>query len=234
MGRVGLEPKRETRLTCDDAETTDIATRFHPAASPSIPLGWGSVRRSPHPCRSAQPHFCPAEVEGVRLGGPTDHVRAARGFHSPSSSPAPTICGDVLQPSAVSGSIVPMSAARVGHGLDQTADGTTCSDGPPRELRRAWRTTPHGVRQGSYRAGTRRDSYVGRTRCRAPLSAAQKRRALQHPDDFTRSTATLKELRNRSGDWEAPSAWKGRRLLPRYQRQLGPCENVRGSQALAS
>lgn len=48
VGRVGLEPIRVTALTCDDAETTDIATRFQPAASSSIPLGWRSVRRSPH------------------------------------------------------------------------------------------------------------------------------------------------------------------------------------------
>lgn len=48
VGRVGLEPKTVTPLTCDDAETTDKAARFHPATSSSIRLEWGSVRRSPH------------------------------------------------------------------------------------------------------------------------------------------------------------------------------------------
>lgn len=54
VGRVGLEPIRVTALTCGDAETTDIATRFYPGASPSIRLERGSVRRSPHrPPRSS-------------------------------------------------------------------------------------------------------------------------------------------------------------------------------------
>lgn len=38
VGRVGLEPKRVTPLTCDDTEMADIVTRFHPAASRSIRL----------------------------------------------------------------------------------------------------------------------------------------------------------------------------------------------------
>lgn len=45
VGRVGLEPISVTPLTCEDAETTDTATRFHPAAIPSIPPGWESVGR---------------------------------------------------------------------------------------------------------------------------------------------------------------------------------------------
>ncbi len=38
VGRVGLEPIGVTPLTCDDTETTDIATRLHPAASSLIQL----------------------------------------------------------------------------------------------------------------------------------------------------------------------------------------------------
>ncbi len=38
MGRVGLEPKSVMPLTCDDAKTTNKATRFHPAGSRSIQL----------------------------------------------------------------------------------------------------------------------------------------------------------------------------------------------------
>ncbi|WP_245242166.1 ATP-binding cassette domain-containing protein [Streptomyces sp. NEAU-H3] len=45
------EPIRVTPLTCDDAKTTDKAARFHPAASLSVRLERGLVRRSPHrPC----------------------------------------------------------------------------------------------------------------------------------------------------------------------------------------
>lgn len=64
VGRVGLEPISVTPLTCDDTETADITVRFHPAASPSIPLGWGSVRRSPHRFLSTSNKHRTREVGG--------------------------------------------------------------------------------------------------------------------------------------------------------------------------
>lgn len=47
-GAGGLEPNPVTPPTCTDTEGTDRVTRFQPAASPSIRLERGSVRRSPH------------------------------------------------------------------------------------------------------------------------------------------------------------------------------------------
>lgn len=51
--------------------------------------------------------------------------------------------------------------------------------------------TPPGSESGRLQGRNRRDFYVGKKRCHPPLSAAQKSRVLHHPDDFTRSKATL-------------------------------------------
>ncbi|GAA2930741.1 hypothetical protein GCM10010446_14380 [Streptomyces enissocaesilis] len=48
VGRVGLEPKLVTRLTCGNVTEVDIHILLSPAASASIPGNHGAVRYVPH------------------------------------------------------------------------------------------------------------------------------------------------------------------------------------------